>query len=36
LRTLVIRRLVLAERGWYRPAPGSEKLLGYYANSSYR
>jgi glycerol-3-phosphate O-acyltransferase len=36
LRTLVIRWLVLAERGWYRPAPGSEKLLGYYANSSYR
>jgi glycerol-3-phosphate O-acyltransferase len=36
LRTLVIRRLVLAERGWYRPAPGSENLLGYYANSSYR
>jgi glycerol-3-phosphate O-acyltransferase len=36
LRTLVIRRLVLAERGWYLPAPGSEKLLVYYANSSYR
>jgi hypothetical protein len=36
LRTLVIRWLVLAERGWYLPAPGSEKLLVYYANSSYR
>jgi len=36
LRTLIIRRLVLIERGRYRPAPGSEKLLGYYANSSYR
>ncbi|HEX6710311.1 MAG TPA: 1-acyl-sn-glycerol-3-phosphate acyltransferase [Rubrobacter sp.] len=36
LRTLIIRRLILAERGWYRSAPGSEKLLGYYANSSYR
>jgi glycerol-3-phosphate O-acyltransferase len=36
LRTLVIRRLVLVERGLYRPSPGSEKLLIYYANSSYR
>jgi glycerol-3-phosphate O-acyltransferase len=36
LRTLVIRRLVLVERGLYRPAPGSEKRLIYYANSSYR
>ena len=36
LRTLLLRRLVLIERGWYRPAPGSEELLGYYANLSYR
>ena len=36
LRTLVIRRLVLVERGWYQLAPGGEKLLVYYANSSYR
>src|SRR5215217_2313577 len=28
LRTLIIRRLVLIECGRYRPAPGSEKLLG--------
>jgi glycerol-3-phosphate O-acyltransferase len=27
LRTLVMRQLVLAERGEYRPAPGGEKLL---------
>ena len=36
LRKLAARRLVLAERGGYRPAPGSVKLLGYYASSSYR
>lgn len=36
LRKLAARGLVLAERGGYRPAPGSEKLLGYYAGSSYR
>ncbi len=36
LRTLLLRRLVLVERGWYRPAPGSGKILAYYANSSYR
>ncbi|HEV8043695.1 MAG TPA: hypothetical protein VGP38_00825, partial [Rubrobacter sp.] len=36
LRTLVMRRLVRAERGGYRPAPGSEKILDYYASSVYR
>jgi glycerol-3-phosphate O-acyltransferase len=36
LRTLVMRQLVLAERGGYRPAPGAEKILVYYANSAYR
>ena len=36
LRTLVMRQLVLAERGDYRPAPGAEKILVYYANSAYR
>src|SRR5829696_2192678 len=36
LRTLVMRQLVLAERGSYRPAPGAEKILVYYANSAYR
>ena len=36
LRKLAGRGLVLAERGGYRPAPGSEKLIGYYAGSSYR
>ncbi|MBA3617581.1 MAG: 1-acyl-sn-glycerol-3-phosphate acyltransferase [Actinomycetota bacterium] len=35
LRTLVMRRLVLAESGEYRPAPGGEKLLAYYANSAH-
>lgn len=35
LRTLVMRQLVLAQRGGYRPAPGAETILGYYANSSY-
>ena len=35
LRTLVMRQLVLAERGSYRPAPGAEKILVYYANSAY-
>jgi len=35
LRTLLLRRLVLVERGKYHAAPGSEKILGYYANSSY-
>jgi glycerol-3-phosphate O-acyltransferase len=29
LRTLVMRQLVLAERGGYRPAPGAEKILVY-------
>lgn len=33
LRTLVTRGLVRAERGGYRPASGSEKILDYYANS---
>ncbi len=36
LNTLVMRGLVLAGREGYRPAPGKEKLLGYYANSAYR
>jgi len=36
LRTLVMRQLVGAERGGYRPAPGAEKILVYYANSAYR
>ncbi len=36
LRTLVLRSLVLAGRDGYTPAPGSERLLRYYANSSYR
>jgi glycerol-3-phosphate O-acyltransferase len=36
LRTLVMRRLVEDERGGYRPAPGAEKILVYYANSAYR
>jgi glycerol-3-phosphate O-acyltransferase len=36
LRTLVMRRLVVAEHGGYRPAPGAEKILAYYANSAYR
>ncbi|HEV8045245.1 MAG TPA: hypothetical protein VGP38_08700, partial [Rubrobacter sp.] len=35
LRTLVMRQLVVAQRGGYRPAPGAETILGYYANSSY-
>ena len=35
LRTLVMRQLVLAERGGYSPAPGGEKLLAYYANSAH-
>jgi glycerol-3-phosphate O-acyltransferase len=35
LRTLVMRQLVLTERGEYRPAPGGEKLLAYYANSAH-
>jgi glycerol-3-phosphate O-acyltransferase len=35
LRTLLLRRLVLLECGEFRAAPGSEKILGYYANSSY-
>ena len=35
LRTLVMRQLVVAERGGYRPAPGAEKILVYYANSAY-
>jgi glycerol-3-phosphate O-acyltransferase len=36
LRTLVMRRLVVAESGGYKPAPGAEKILAYYANSAYR
>ena len=36
LRTLVMRRLVLSEHGWFRSAPNAEKVLAYYANSSYR
>ena len=36
LRTLVMRQLVLTERGDYRPAPGAEKILVYYANSACR
>jgi glycerol-3-phosphate O-acyltransferase len=36
LRALVMRQLVVAERGGYRPAPGAEKILVYYANSAYR
>ena len=36
LRTLVIRRLVVTEHGGYRPAPGAENILAYYANSAYR
>jgi glycerol-3-phosphate O-acyltransferase len=36
LRTLVMRQLVVAERGGYRLAPGAEKILVYYANSDYR
>jgi hypothetical protein len=36
VRTLLLRRLVFVEeRGEYRPVLGSEKILGYYANSSY-
>lgn len=35
LRTLVMRRLVQAERGGYRLTPGSEKILDYYASSIY-
>jgi glycerol-3-phosphate O-acyltransferase len=35
LRTLVMRQLVLAQRGGYRPAPGADTILGYYANSSF-
>jgi hypothetical protein len=26
----------VAEHGGYRPAPGAEKILAYYANSAYR
>jgi glycerol-3-phosphate O-acyltransferase len=36
LRTLVMRRLVLAGRDGYAPAPDSENILAYYANSAYR
>src|SRR5215208_7225278 len=35
IRTLVMRQLVEAGRGGYRPAPGAEKILVYYANSVY-
>ena len=33
LRTVLMRQLVLADRGGYRPAPGAEKILVY---SAYR
>jgi glycerol-3-phosphate O-acyltransferase len=33
LRMLVLRRLVVAQRGIYRPAAGSARLLAYYANA---
>jgi glycerol-3-phosphate O-acyltransferase len=36
LQTLVMRQLVEAGRGGYRPAPGAEKILVYYANSARR
>ncbi|MBA2713115.1 MAG: 1-acyl-sn-glycerol-3-phosphate acyltransferase [Rubrobacteraceae bacterium] len=36
VQTLVMRQLLLADRGGYKPAPGGEKLLAYYANSAYR
>ena len=36
LRKLAARGVVLAERDGYRPAPGGEKLIGYYAGSAYR
>ena len=36
LQTLILRRLVSAGREGYSPAPGSEKILAYYANSAYR
>ncbi len=36
LQRLVVRRLILAGRDGYRPAPGGEKILAYYANSAYR
>jgi hypothetical protein len=36
VHTLVLRQLVLADRGGYKPAAGGEKLLAYYANSAYR
>ncbi|MBA2534236.1 MAG: hypothetical protein H0V21_04450, partial [Rubrobacter sp.] len=36
VQTLVMRQLVLADRGGYKPAAGGEKLLAYYANSAYR
>jgi glycerol-3-phosphate O-acyltransferase len=35
IRTLVMRQLVEDERHGYRPAPGAEKILVYYANSAY-
>src|SRR5829696_8628837 len=35
IRTLVMWQLVEAGRGGYRPAPGAEKILVYYANSAY-
>jgi len=36
LQTLILRGLVSAGRDGYRPVPGGEKLLAYYANSAYR
>jgi hypothetical protein len=32
----VLRHLVETEFGGYRPAPGVEKILVYYANSAFR
>jgi len=34
LQTLIMRRLISAGREGYSPAPGSEKILAYYANSA--
>ena len=35
LRTLVMRRLISADRDGYQPTPGGERTLAYYANSAY-
>jgi glycerol-3-phosphate O-acyltransferase len=34
LRLLTVRRLLIVDRDLYRVAPGSEKILGYYANAT--